>query len=150
MNRMVAATTLFLLAACGSGEQEPVEIDTRHDACAWCRMTVSDARFAAQVVAPGEEPLLFDDLGCLRDWLEEGARIPDGAVAWVADHRTREWARAVDAAYTHVPGLHTPMASGLVAHASAESRAADPEAVGGDPLTALDVFGAVQPPGGKP
>ncbi len=34
-------------------------------------MAVSSARFASQIVAPGEEPRFFDDLGCLAAYLRE-------------------------------------------------------------------------------
>jgi copper chaperone NosL len=111
-------------------------------------MAVSDARFAAQLVAPREEPRFFDDLGCLRDFLAS-SRAPRGAVAWVADHRTGAWVRAASAAYARVPGLATPMGSQLVAHQDAASRAADRAAAGGTPLDARAVFGA-PPPDGAP
>jgi copper chaperone NosL len=144
------AALALVLAACTRGPPGPAALDTRNDACAQCRMAVSDARFAAQVVAPGEEPRFFDDVGCLRDWLRSGAKPPRGAVAFVADHRTKAWVRAAEAAYTRVDALETPMGSHLVAHADAASRAADPAAVRGTPLTAADVFSSALPPGGAP
>ena len=137
-------------AACGGGSVEPVDIDTRNDRCSWCRMAVSDLRFAAQVVAPLEEPRIFDDIGCLRDWLARGGTARRGAIAYVTDHRTKAWVPAADAVYARVSGMSTPMASGIVAYAEPSSRAADPEAAGGEALTARDVFGADLPPGGAP
>jgi copper chaperone NosL len=110
-------------------------------------MTVSDARFASQLVAPGEEPRFFDDLGCLRDHLRS-APVPAGALAWVADHRTRAWVRADRAVFTRVPGLATPMASSLVAHADAASRDADEVARGGVAVPPAEIFGPAGPPGG--
>lgn len=139
-----------LLVACSGAPPPPVEIDTRNDACSWCRMAISDRRFAAQVVAAAEEPKLFDDIGCLRDWLRGGADLPRGAVAWVADHRTSAWVPAGRAVYAKHPGLATPMASGLVAWADAASRGSDPESSGGAPLTPADVFGPAGAPGGRP
>ena len=140
----------ILFASCAGGLPEPVAIDTRNDTCAWCRMAVSDPRFAAQVVAPSEEPKLFDDLGCLKDWLKGGAKPASGAIAYVADHRTRAWVRAVDAVYARVPQLSTPMGSGLVAWSDEASRAADPDAAGGTTVTIAEIFGATPPPGGRP
>lgn len=138
------------LQGCGGGPPPPAPVDTRNDACAWCRMAVSDTGFAAQIVAPAEEPRFFDDIGCLRSYLGGGAKVPAGAVAYVADHRTREWVRAARAVYTRVPGLATPMASGLVAHADESSRATDPVAAAAAPLGVRDVFGAAGPPDGGP
>jgi copper chaperone NosL len=142
------AALALAVAACTRGPPGPAALDTRHDACAQCRMAVSDARFAAQLVAPGEEPRFFDDLGCLRDFLRSGTPVPRGAIAFVADHRTKEWVRAAMAAYTRVDALETPMGSHLVAHAHPSSRAADPVTVRGVGLTAVEVFGAIPPDGG--
>jgi copper chaperone NosL len=113
-------------------------------------MAVSDVRFAAQLAAPGEEPRFFDDIGCLRDFLAEGPPLPRGTVAFVADHRTREWVPAGRAVYTRREGLETPMASHLVAHGSAASRDADPAAAGGTPVGAAEIFGPRGPPDGGP
>jgi len=126
---------------------EPAALDTRTEPCASCRMAVSTAVFAGQLVAPGELPRFFDDLGCLAGYLKAG-RAPKGATAFVADHRTKAWARADRAVYTRVDGLETPMASHVVAHADAASRDQDAEARSGAPLTAAELFGAAGPPVG--
>jgi copper chaperone NosL len=103
-------------------------------------MAVSSAVFASQLVAPGELPRFFDDLGCLADFLKAG-KAPAGAVAFVADHRTKAWVRADRAVYTRVPGLETPMGSHVVAHADAASRDQDADARGGTPVSAAELFG---------
>ena len=46
--------------------------------CGYCRMIVSDQRFASQIVAPYEEPRFFDDLGCLARYLTGSAGAADG------------------------------------------------------------------------
>ncbi len=140
--RSVAAALLLALAACGPRAPEPAPLDTRSEACGWCRMAVSDARFAAQLVAPGELPRFFDDIGCLAAFLKAG-RAPASATAFVADHGTRAWVRGEAALYTRAPALETPMGSHLIAHADAGSRDRDPAARGGTPVAAADVFGPV-------
>ena len=107
MRGAIVAAALLATWGCGVRAPEPVAIDTRNDACAWCRMSVSDPAFAAQLLAPGEEPRLFDDVGCLRDYLNEEKTLPRGAVAFVADHRTREWVPAGRATYGKVRDLST-------------------------------------------
>jgi copper chaperone NosL len=143
------AALLGLAVACGGGAPEPAALDTRNEACASCRMAVSDARLASQVVAPGELPRFFDDLGCLADFLKAG-RAPKGVVAFVADHRTKAWVRADRAVYTRVAGLATPMGSHLVAHQDAASRAQDEAVAAGTQVTAAEVFGPGGPPAGEP
>ncbi len=135
------------LAACASRPPEPAPLDTRNEQCGVCRMPVSEARFASQVVAPGELPRFFDDLRCLASFVK-GGTPPAGAVAFVADHRTRAWHRADRAVYTRIPGLATPMGSHLIAHADAASRDQDRDARAGTPVSLLELFGAGGPPSG--
>jgi copper chaperone NosL len=143
------ATGVFLaFAVACSGAPEPAPLDTRNEQCASCRMAVSSAGFASQLVAPGELPRFFDDLGCLADFLKAG-KAPAGAVAFVADHRTKAWIRADRAVYTRVPGLETPMGSHVVAHADAASRDGDPDAQTGARVAAAELFGPAGPPVGR-
>jgi len=144
------AALLAVLAglACASRPPEPAQLDTRNEQCASCRMAVSDPRFAAQLVAPGELPLFFDDLGCLAAFLNAG-RARDGAVSFVADHRTRAWIRADRAVYARVPGLSTPMGSRLIAHADDGSRGQDPDARGATSVAVRELFGPDGPPVGS-
>jgi len=138
-----------VVAACGGGAPGPAALDTRHDACAWCRMTVSQPRFAAQLVAPGEEPRFFDDLGCLADHLRSSRTVPRGAVAYLADHRTGAWVDAATSVIVRCPALATPMASGLVAFADAASRAADVAASGCGDVAAVVLLPALLAPEGR-
>jgi len=137
-----------LLAACASGPPPPATLDTKNESCAWCRMAISEARFAGQIVAAAEEPLFFDDIGCLVHFLARAKSRPAGTVTYVADHRTRTWVRADAALYTEVASLATPMGSHLIAHADAASRESDADAKGGTARSATDVFGPGGPPGG--
>jgi copper chaperone NosL len=127
---VLSAAVLVAGMGCTSGELAPAELDTRHDACAWCRMSVSQPRFAAQIIAPGEEPRFFDDIGCLADYARSSRDLPNAALAFVADHRTGAWARAGAAVIVRCPAIATPMASGLVAFADGASREADDAARG--------------------
>jgi len=140
MTRPLAAALVLSAMACASGPPPPATLDTRSDTCRNCRMVVSDRHFAAQIVASGEEPAFFDDLGCLRAYLERQG-TPAGAVVYVADHRTGDWVPAPSAVYTKVNGLETPMGGGMTAHADEASRKADPAAAGGSDVPRSDVMG---------
>ena len=111
---------------CGRAVPPPATLDTAHDACAYCRMIVSDRHFSAQIVAPLEEPRFFDDLGCLANYLKASGPLPTRAAVYVADHSTLVW----------IPGSH------VIAHASGATRAADPAARTGTPIDRQDVFPA--------
>ena len=142
--------SVWMGSCAAAGPPPPAELDTRNEHCRFCRMVVSDPRRASQIVAPSEEPLFFDDIGCLQAYLEGDPSLPAGATAYVADHRTREWILAGHALYTRNPSVETPMGSGLLAYADAASREGDPEAVEGTPLSPADVFGPSGAPDGSP
>ena len=137
--RAGASLLLLAVAACSAREPAPAQLDARAEQCASCRMAVSDARFAAQVVAPGELPRFFDDIGCLASFVRAG-KLPPEAVAYVADHRTKAWVRTDRALFTRVPGLETPMSSHVIAHADAASRDQDRDAGSGGPVAAAELF----------
>jgi copper chaperone NosL len=144
---MTGVALVLSLAACGGGAPQPAPLDTRNEQCASCRMAVSSAGLASQLVAPGEVPRFFDDLGCLAAFLKAG-KAPAGAVAFVADHRTKAWIRADRAVYTKVPGLETPMGSHVIAHADAASRDQDPDARAGAPVPPVEILGPAGLPAG--
>jgi copper chaperone NosL len=141
---------MVAVGGCSQTSARPADVDTRYDACARCRMVVSNVHFAAQLAAPREEPVFFDDIGCLRDFLASRPRLPPATVAYVADHRTGAWVRAAQAVFTRADALDTPMGSHLMAHADAASRDADSAAGGGVFLTARAIFRPNGPPDGRP
>ena len=138
----MAIAVVSTLAAIGCGREQltPAVLEVGREACAYCRMTVSDSHLASQVLAPGELPKFFDDFGCLNHFLTATTEVPAGAAIFVTDHRTNEWVPAETAVFARVPLLATPMSSHLVAHASLESRAADPAATGGSPVAVAEVL----------
>ncbi|HSL22387.1 MAG TPA: nitrous oxide reductase accessory protein NosL [Vicinamibacterales bacterium] len=145
--RLCVGVGCLATLSCSAGPPGPATLDTRNEACAHCRMIVSDQRFASQLVAPGEEPRFFDDIGCLRNFLRE-QRVAEGAIAYVADHRTRAWVPAAGAVYVRNEQVRTPMASHLLAYADAPSRDADEDGKG-TRLTPSDLFGQNGPPAGR-
>jgi copper chaperone NosL len=142
MKSIVRTVLVLALAGCSLSRTTPAALDTSgKESCASCRMAIVDGSTAAQLVAPGEEPRFFDDLGCLRSYLAQN-KLPWKAVVYVADHRTKAWVPLSRAVYARQPALETPMGSQLIAHANAGSRADDAAARGATPLSAAEVFGA--------
>jgi len=141
-------TIMVLISACGR-DTSPAPLDTVNDQCRFCRMVVSDARSASQIVSPYEEPLFFDDLSCLTSYL--AATPPaSAAVIYVADHRTKAWVRADAAVFTRVNESAGAMGSHIVAHASESSRGMDADAVRGVIVDRSDVLPAHPGPVKKP
>lgn len=145
--RTLGALFVVVAAGCRGGAPGPVAIDTAHDACRFCRMVISDPSTAAELVAPFEEPVLFDDLGCLKGYLESGPSIPSGTRTFVTDHRTGEFVAAERAVYARHDVATTPMGSRVFAHRDEASRASDAGLAGARPVPIEEVFGGRLPPG---
>ena len=139
----------LLAAGCAAGRPAPATLDTRNDLCASCRMPVSAQRFASQIVAPGEEPLFFDDLLCLVSYLNQHPALSREAVAYVADHRSSAWVPAAAAVFTRADAVTTPMGSHLLAHASRDSRRSDPAAQGGADIRPASLLSRPFPDGAR-
>ena len=136
----------LLAAACAAGPPGPASLQPGVS-CAHCRMTVLDQRLSAQIVAPGDDPLFFDDIGCLAEYLKNH-RPPADARAYVADHTSGAWIPANGAAFSRSTLVATPMGSHIIAHTDEAARHADSAAETAGPLSVDDVFGPEGPPGG--
>ncbi len=98
----------------GETETGPVKIVYGRDTCDYCRMIISDPRFAAQIRrGPGATAYKFDDIGDAVFFLDEQAwKAEDAVEFWVMDvDKGRTWldARAV----YYLTGLQSPMAYGF-------------------------------------
>lgn len=130
-------------SACTAAPPMPVAVDTRHDACSNCRMTVSDRKVAAELVAPGEEPRFFDDLGCLREYLRTHGPVDAHARLFLTDFATGTFVDAREAVIV-ASTYRTPMGSHLVSFANAAA-ARQAGHADGDIEPAADVLGTPMP-----
>ncbi len=65
---IMAIVSLFVLSSCNS---VPAPIVIGRDACSFCKMTVGDNRFGAEVITKKGKIFKFDDAHCILSWLKE-------------------------------------------------------------------------------
>ena len=104
--------TLFLVFGCSSGEVKPIDIHPE-DMCSRCRMSVSDQRFASEIITEQGEAITFDDIGCMLTYRTAHVELKISAI-YLKDYTTREWIRFEQAAVVKT-SIETPMGSGQVA-----------------------------------
>jgi len=138
----VAAPALGALAACNATEPRPIAYG--RDECAYCRMVVSDSRFAAALLTAKGRTVVFDSAECLAGWYaQQGGERGREAVQslWVSDYdHPGHLIPARRARYLRIGGPGSPMGKGLVAFRSdAEARrmAEDAATLGWDEVLAL-------------
>lgn len=73
----------FFLISCS---KEPKPINFGHDDCDYCKMTISDNRFGAEVVTKQGRIYKFDDLHCVKGFLEDQI-VPEENIysVWLVD-----------------------------------------------------------------
>lgn len=124
---------LVLAAACRQASPGDIpKIVFGKDECARCGMIVSEARFASGYVDADGKSVIFDDVGELLKAAAADASL--GKAAFVADAENGVWTRAEDAFYANVPGLATPMGTGVAAFGNRASAEAFVHKRGGGPV----------------
>ncbi len=123
-----AALVALAVAACGGAG--PRQVVLGEDECGYCRMTVSDARFASQAVTRTGRVRVFDSIDCLAGYAR-GAEPDAIASLWVTDAEAPgTWVAAEAAGYLRGSALRGPMGA-TVAFATVEAARAAQARYGG-------------------
>ena len=113
-------SAFVLLSGCSPKNlPEPPNIHCGKDVCDECRMIIADKKLAAGFVDKEGNEYKFDDIGCMRLFIEKNKEIP--LVFWVHDFGSEEWIDADKAFFTHSPKLMTPMGYGIAAFSNEDS-----------------------------
>lgn len=121
---------LLSLAVAACGGAGPRAVVVGEDVCAYCRMTVGDPRFAAEVVTSTGRVHVFDSVDCLAGYARSAE---PGAVRalWVTDaSRPGAFVAAEAAGYLLDASLHGPMGH-AVAFANADAAREAQQRLGG-------------------
>ena len=132
--RRGAAAAALLVVATACASVQPRDLVLGEDACAYCKMQISDPRFGSQVVTSTGRQLVFDSPECLAAFLEstDAAKV---ASVWVLDAQNPgTWVRAEDAGFLVDASLRSPMGR-ITAFASPSAAHAAQAALGGQLLS---------------
>ena len=108
MKKIVLVLLVLGVTAC-KRQFEPINYG--HEACAYCKMTIMDKRFAAEILTSKGRAIKFDDLGCLLKYIKEAYVADDNARIFVADYNNPndEFLDAHKAIYIQSDQLKSPM-----------------------------------------
>lgn len=127
---MMTLVAVFVLAACGEKEYTPKEISAETDVCEVCNMSISHIDYAGQIVFKNNDHVVFDDIGCLMEYIIDNGDNEIGA-AFIKDEATGNWLNVKDAVYMYNANYWTPMSYGVLAFAD-ETSANDYSAENGE------------------
>lgn len=80
-------------------------------------MFVSEPIYAAAYERPGQEPRVFDDIGCMLEAAARETEFPE--TVWFQDAAGDGWRTADQVVYVTSPRIRTPMHGGVLAYAHA-------------------------------
>lgn len=115
----VILVSLWMLSAC-SETFEPREINKETDICKICNMSISHEDFAGQIVLKNGDYEVFDDLGCLIEYMKENDQSEIGK-AYIKDALEDKWIDVENATYVYSKDYWTPMNYGVVAFETKEA-----------------------------
>ena len=115
-NAAIVALAL-LLAGCNAKAWGPPEIVVDKTACSHCGMLVSELVYAAAYQSPGQEPRVFDDIGCMLEALRR--ETASAKNVWVQDAGGAGWIDAGSATFVESAKVRTPMGGGVLAYTNA-------------------------------
>lgn len=110
----------FTFPGCQSG---PVAILTGTDNCYYCKMTIADARYAAELVTTKGKVYKFDDLHCLRTLLNAGSiEKQQVKTIYLADFAgDHSLVKATDTYLLRGDAIHAPMNGDIIAFKNHDS-----------------------------
>jgi copper chaperone NosL len=108
-----------LLSACSHEGPKPIKLN--NDLCEFCKMTISDGRFGAELITTKGRTYTFDDLGCMLRYSQENR---NAEVKNYFIHRfdgNNELIPAESAFYLSSDSLNSPMGGNYAAFASEDA-----------------------------
>lgn len=108
------------LVGCSSKEYTPKEISAETDVCEVCNMSITHMDYAGQIIFKNNDHLVFDDLGCLMEYMIENGEEKIGA-AFIKEESSHKWINVKEAVYVYNSQYWTPMNYGVLAFHSKES-----------------------------
>ncbi len=113
------AIILLFSFACTPSFQE---FNYGKDACAFCKMTIMDANFASEVLTHKGRAYKFDDISCMKKYIQENNPADFKQYFVVAhNHSPEHILDAENATYLHHPSFKSPMNGNYAAYPSLEA-----------------------------
>lgn len=109
---------MLFLSSCNNG---PRVIKVGVDGCHFCKMTISDKKFGAELVTEKGKVFIFDDIHCIGGNLQKDPAIAQGGDIYITDFETGNLIPQKDAVLWESETFKSPMGSNIAAFSSQAS-----------------------------
>ena len=129
--KTAAAAMIFFTSCSCNTDLQP--IITGKDNCSFCKMTVSDSRFGAELITKKGKLYKFDDVHCIISWIRANNAISSQAAGYyLTDFGNKhQLMKAGEAVLLKSDALKTPMGGNIAAFASPSDLSAAMKEFGG-------------------
>ena len=139
----LAGTTLSVILMAGllssCSPKAPEQIKLNSDACDFCKMTISDVRFAAELITNKGRIYKFDDLACMQNYKNEDPHAKESH-CYISDfNNAGQFLEVEKAIYVQSEEVKSPMGGNTAAFADESSAKTYSEKIQTAPLTWDDV-----------
>jgi copper chaperone NosL len=115
MRKVFLMVLLCGLWSCNRFEPQPIELNV--DSCDFCKMTISNSKFSAELITQKGRCYKFDDLACMIQFAQSNTVVPYRAF-YVNDFLKEHQLMAVEKAYFIKGGsINSPMRGNFAAFA---------------------------------
>ena len=111
---VMVVISCVLLVGCGDKTYVPREIVGETDVCKTCNMSIVHNEYAGQIALKNGDFEMFDDLGCLMEYIKANGENEIGA-AFIKDANNDEWRDVFKATFIYNKEYWTPMNYGVLA-----------------------------------
>ena len=105
--KLFLASSMMFLAACA--ETGPQDIAVGKDQCDNCKMTISEPKYATQLITEKGRLYKFDDISCLTDYETSNAESTTNAKTYVADFPSGKFIERSTATFIKGGDIKSPM-----------------------------------------
>lgn len=132
---VLAGSLLLLSSSCNQTNAEPIKL--HNDACDFCKMTITDGRYGAELLTKKGRVYKFDDLGCMLAYAKENKQV-EAKKYFVHDFEQNNVLINVETAFfVHSEQVNSPMQGNTIAFTTKEKAQEMMESLGGSQFTWL-------------
>ena len=106
-SKLFLASSMMFLAACA--ETGPQDIAVGKDQCDNCKMTISEPKYATQLITEKGRLYKFDDISCLTDYETSNTESTTNAKTYVADFPSGKFIERSTATFIKGGDIKSPM-----------------------------------------
>ena len=114
---VVIGIWVLLLIGCSAQSYEPREINQATDICKICNMSIVSNDYAAQVVLSNGDYEVFDDIGCLMEFIA-GKDVSEIGAMFIKGIDGEKWISVETATYVYGSEFWSPMNYGVLTFAT--------------------------------